>query len=137
MDKAEMIKTLAERCRTERRKQGLTQKQLAARFIPPADKTLISSIENGKKDNPTLGTIVSLANALRIEAWELLVPIHIESQKPQDSELVREVRQLGESLLLPEELAVLSQVNVRPELPQPVNIYSIVLGALHLLREGK
>jgi transcriptional regulator with XRE-family HTH domain len=52
--------------RTER---GLSQEQLG--FESGYHRTYISFLERGKK-NPTLSTVMDLAETLRVPAWELI-----------------------------------------------------------------
>jgi transcriptional regulator with XRE-family HTH domain len=52
--------------RTER---GLSQEQLG--FDSGYHRTYISFLERGKK-NPTLSTVMDLAETLRVPAWELM-----------------------------------------------------------------
>ena len=57
------------RLREYRRRMGMSQTELADRSS--LHRTYISELENGKK-NPSLLTLVSLAAALQVEAWQLL-----------------------------------------------------------------
>ena len=52
-----------------RKERGLSQEQLG--FESGYHRTYISFLERGKK-NPTLSTIMDLAETLRVPAWELI-----------------------------------------------------------------
>ena len=62
-------KKLGVNLRTLRQKSGLSQSELAAELN--ADKSYISSIENGRK-NPTLATIAKIAKALNVSIEKLI-----------------------------------------------------------------
>lgn len=55
--------------REVRKERGLSQEQLG--FESGYHRTYISFLERGKK-NPTLATILDLAETLRIPAWEFV-----------------------------------------------------------------
>ena len=57
------------RLREYRRRLGMSQTELAARAS--LHRTYISELESGKK-NPSLLTLINLADALQMETWQLL-----------------------------------------------------------------
>ena len=55
--------------RKYRKRSGMSQTELACKA--QLHRTYISELENGKK-NPSLQTLICLADALQIEVWQLL-----------------------------------------------------------------
>jgi transcriptional regulator with XRE-family HTH domain len=71
MPDEKLVAALAERLREHRKKQGLSQEELAD--LVGLDRTYISLLETGKRDNPTLDTLADLAQVLQISASDLLM----------------------------------------------------------------
>jgi transcriptional regulator with XRE-family HTH domain len=71
MPNEKLVATLAERLREHRKKQGLSQEEIAD--LVNLDRTYISLLETGKRNNPTLDTIADLARVLHISASDLLM----------------------------------------------------------------
>ena len=66
---------IGKRIQELRKRQGLSQEQVAAKA--EINSNYLSRIECGK-ENPTLDMLIKLANALKIEIWEMFVLRHME-----------------------------------------------------------
>ena len=77
-NKIAVRKQLGARIRDKRRRQGLTQRDLA--LMVGLDRSYISGVENGKR-NASFDNIVKIACGLGITLYELMWGIEIPSQK--------------------------------------------------------
>lgn len=66
-----VVRLFGENVRKERLARGLTQQELAGRL--EMERSYLSELERGRR-NPTVRVLGALAQALRIEPWELLKP---------------------------------------------------------------
>ncbi|MDA8171750.1 MAG: helix-turn-helix transcriptional regulator [Nitrospiraceae bacterium] len=73
-----------------RRKQGLSQEQVAGRA--DINPNYLSRIERGK-ENPTLDMLIKLAHALGTEMWEMFDFSHIGNRK----DLQKTIQNLAQS----------------------------------------
>ena len=66
---------IGKRIQELRKRQGLSQEQVAAKA--EINSNYLSRIECGK-ENPTLDMLIKLANALKIEIWEMFIVRHMD-----------------------------------------------------------
>lgn len=69
MANGELQKLIGARIKRARESSGITQEDLARRLLK--HKSYLSKVENGRA-NPTIGSLIAIAEALGIEVWELL-----------------------------------------------------------------
>ena len=74
----EMKKLIGMRIKELRRKQLLSQEQLAEKA--DINSKYLSRMERGT-ENPTLDMLIKLANALEVEMWEIFDFGHVVNQK--------------------------------------------------------
>ena len=71
MDKSEFLKKVGKRIKEVRLQNGISQADLVGRMQGEIDPTNISRIESGRT-NPTVFTLFRIAEALEVEAKDLL-----------------------------------------------------------------
>ncbi len=71
MEKSEILKKVGKRIKEVRLQKGISQADLVGRMQGEIDPTNISRIEAGRT-NPTVFTLFRLAEALEVDAKELL-----------------------------------------------------------------
>ena len=71
MEKSEILKKVGKRIKEVRLQKGISQADLVGRMQGEIDPTIISRIEAGRT-NPTVFTLFRLAEALEVDAKELL-----------------------------------------------------------------
>ena len=71
MEKSEILKKVGKRIKEVRLQKGISQADLVGRMQGEIDPTTISRIEAGRT-NPTVFTLFRLAEALEVDAKELL-----------------------------------------------------------------
>ncbi len=71
MEKSELLKTVGKRIQDIRVSKGLSQVDLVGKIEGKIDTTNISRIESGRT-NPTIYTLMRIAEALEIELKELV-----------------------------------------------------------------
>ena len=71
MDKSEILKKVGKRIKEVRLQKGISQADLVGRMQGEIDPTNISRIESGRT-NPTVFTLFRLAEALEVDAKDLL-----------------------------------------------------------------
>ena len=71
MEKSEILKKVGKRIKEVRLQKGISQADLVGRMQGEIDPTNISRIEAGRT-NPTVYTLFRLAEALEVDAKELL-----------------------------------------------------------------
>jgi transcriptional regulator with XRE-family HTH domain len=78
-EKLEIIKMMGERLKTIRAQKGFTQLEIAEKTGITAN--YLSNIERGL-ENPTINTIIGLANSLEVDMGDIFYSLQIES--PQE-----------------------------------------------------
>lgn len=71
MEKSEILKKVGKRIKEVRLQKGISQADLVGKMQGEIDPTNISRIESGRT-NPTVFTLFRLAEALEVDAKELL-----------------------------------------------------------------
>lgn len=71
MEKSEILKKVGKRIKEVRLQKGISQADLVGRMQGEIDPTNISRIESGRT-NPTVFTLFRLAEALEVDAKDLL-----------------------------------------------------------------
>lgn len=89
----QILKTIAKNILTYRKEKGITQEELATNA--GIDRTYIGYIENSKH-NVTLGMLIKIANALKVDFSDLLKPIESETGIEKLNRLFPFIRQYQE-----------------------------------------
>lgn len=71
MDKSEVLKLVGKRIKEVRESKGISQVELVGKMQGVIDPTNISRIESGRT-NPTLFTLFRIADALEVNAKDLV-----------------------------------------------------------------